>query len=96
VQAIIASGNPLFREMASPNWRFVPDTYLQRIRPLGSVQRGGGVGKAVVATDSVSADADCDNGAAVERLPRRRGYVGPAAHRVVREAREEAEKPNEG
>jgi len=23
VQAIIASGNPLFREMASPNWRFV-------------------------------------------------------------------------
>jgi hypothetical protein len=23
VQAIIASGNPLFREMAGPNWRFV-------------------------------------------------------------------------
>jgi hypothetical protein len=23
VQAIIASGNPLFQEMASPNWRFV-------------------------------------------------------------------------
>ena len=23
VQAIIASGNPVFREMASPNWRFV-------------------------------------------------------------------------
>jgi hypothetical protein len=23
VQEIIASGNPLFREMAGPNWRFV-------------------------------------------------------------------------
>ena len=23
VQAIIASGNPVFREMASPNWRFI-------------------------------------------------------------------------
>jgi hypothetical protein len=23
VQAIIASGNPLFREMVGPNWRFV-------------------------------------------------------------------------
>jgi hypothetical protein len=43
---------------------------------------GGGAGGAVVATDSVSAHADCDNGTTFQPLPRPRGCGRDAADRV--------------
>ena len=46
---------------------------------------------AVVTTDPASANADCDNGAGLHGAPRLRGRDEGTAHRVVREAREEAE-----
>ena len=41
---------------------------------------------AVVATDSASVDADCDNGITLHGPPRARGYGDNAAHRIAREA----------
>ena len=49
-----------------------------------------GVSKAVVATDTASVDADCNNGSALHSTPRYRGWDGDAVRRLAREASEEA------
>ena len=46
---------------------------------------------AVVATDTESVNADCDNGASLHGTPRLRGYGNNAAHHIACGAREEAE-----
>ena len=56
-----------------------------RPKPRGKAPAGN-----VVATDPASVDADCDNGAALRGTPRLRGRDGGTAHRLAREAREEA------
>jgi hypothetical protein len=50
------------------------------VKPCGEDIGGGGAGGAVVATDTASVDADCDNGAAFSPLPRCGRREG-AAHR---------------
>jgi hypothetical protein len=53
--------------------------------PQGKLRR-----EAVVATDSASVDADCDNGVTFNVLPRHGRREGAATRCVVREARGEA------